>query len=301
MVCRYVAGSLLLLGLVSARPALAGPIDFTGNTQTDFTAATTQGNVNYGTSGSIPVLSTPLDLGESSFIPTNGWVSGWAVSSVQMSYDTANNTLYVGLSSFKETGLSNAYAIFGDADGNGNPGGASAAMTSAGGVDSPNMGGDKSIAMAFAPYNPATPTQPGNPVAIAGIPSDKSLAGSGTDGFTVAHYNGSSGELQNSFGTAFSGVTGTLAFNPSSAHPELEYSISNFSATGINPSQGFWMNLYAGSGADVVAGEVGTGWVYIPPEQPQVITPEPTTFLVWAGLAGGMAWGFRRRLRRSPV
>lgn len=136
---------------------------------------------------------------------------------------------------------------------------------------------------------------------IAGVPSDKSLAGSGIDGFTVAHYNGSSSQLQNSFGSAFSGVTGNLAYNPSSAHPELEFSISNFSASGINPSQGFWINLYAGSGADVVAGEVGTGWLYVPPEQPQVITPEPTTLLVWAGLAGGMAWGFRRRSRRSPV
>lgn len=298
MVCRYVAGSLLLLVLVSARPALAGPIDFTGTTQTDFTTATTAGNVNYN---SVPVLSSPANLGESSFIPANGWVSGWAISSVQMSYDTSNNTMYVGLSSFKESGLGNQYAIFGDADGNGNPGGASAQMQAAGGVDSPNMGGDKSVAMAFAAYNSLSPTQPGNPVAIAGIPAEKTLAGTGTDGFTVAHYNGTTGELQNSFGTALSGVTGNLAFNPSSTHPELEFSISNFSGTGINPSQGFWINLYAGSGADVVAGEVGTGWVWVPPDQPQIITPEPATFLVWAGLAGGMAWGFRRRLRRSPI
>jgi hypothetical protein len=297
MVRRYVGGTFLLLVLVGARSAIAGPIDFTGTTQTDFTTASTAGNTNYS---SVPVLSNPLNLGESSFIPANGWVSGWAVSSVQMSYDTSNNTMYVGLSSFKEPGLNNQYAIFGDADGNGNPGGASAQMAAQGGIDSANMGGDKSVAMAFAAYNPTTPTTPGTPVMIAGIPSDKSLAGSGIDGFTVSHYNGASGELQNSFGSAYSGITGNLAFNPSSAHPELEFSISNFSASGINPSQGFWMNLYAGSGADVVAGEVGTGWVYVPPEQPQVITPEPTTFLVWAGLAGGMAWGFRRRSRRSP-
>ena len=84
---------------------------------------------------------------------------------------------------------------------------------------------------------------------IAGIPSDKSLAGTGIDGFTVAKFNGSSNLLQNSFGAAISGVSGNLAFNPSAAHPELEFSISNLSKSGINPTQGFWIELYAGSGS----------------------------------------------------
>ena len=285
----------MVLVLIAARPVLADPISFTGTTQNDFTNASMQGNTNYA---AITVMNNPLDLGEAPFIPANGWVSGWAVNSVQMSYATSNDTLYVGLDSFKNA--SNQYAIFGDADGNGNPGAASPQMAAAGGIDSANMGGDKSVAVAFAAYNPATPGVPGSPVIIAGIPSNKALAGSGTDGFTVAKYNGSSGLLQNSFGTAVSGVTGNLAFNPSSAHPELEFSISNFSKSGIDPTKGFWIELYAGSGQDVVAGEAGLGWTYVPPEQPQVITPEPSTLLVWAGLAGGMAWGFRRRSRRSP-
>lgn len=299
MVRRCVLGSFLLLASVGAYPAQAGPIDFTGITQTDFstTSPAAVGNMNYA---SVPVLSSAANLGESSFIPANGWVSGWAISSVQSSYDPTNNTMYVGLSSFKEPAFG-TYAIFGDADGNGNPGGASAQMAAAGGVDSPNLGGDKAVAVAFAAADPNT--SPGTKVIIAGIPSAKSLAGTGIDGFTVASYNGSSGELQNSFASALKGVTGNLAFNPSAAHPELEFSISNFSGSGINPAQGFWINLYAGSGADVVAGEIGTGWVWVPPVQAQILppnTPEPTTFLVWASLAGGMAWGLRRRSRRSP-
>jgi hypothetical protein len=293
MVRWYVLWSSLLLLLVGARPTLAGPISFTGITQTDFSPSSpaAQGNLNYA---SVPVLSSPTALGEDSFIPANGWVSGWAISSVNMSYDPTNNSMYVGLSSFKEPAFGN-YAIFGDADGNGNPGGASAQMTAAGGIDSPNMGGDKAVVLAIAAANPNT--TPTTPTIIAGIPSEKSLAGSGIDGFTVAHFNGSSGMLQNDFGSALSGVTGNLAFNPSSAHPELEFSISNFSASGINPSKGFWINLYAGSGEDVVAGEVGTGWVFVPPVQAQVI-PEPTALLVWSGLAAGMAWAYRRRSRR---
>ena len=133
-----------------------------------------------------------------------------------MSYDPTNSTMYVGLSSFKEP-ASGGYAIFGDADGNGNPGGASAQMTAAGGIDSPNMGGDKAVALAIAAANPNT--TPTTPIMIAGIPSEKSLAGSGTDGFTVAHFNSSAGMLQNDFGTALSGVTGNLAFNPSACAP----------------------------------------------------------------------------------
>jgi hypothetical protein len=279
--------------VIGARPTFAAPIGFTGITQTDFSSAATHGNMNYT---SIPVLSSPSVLGENPFIPANGWVSGWAISSVQMSYDAANNTLYAGLSSFKEPAFGQ-YAIFGDADGNGNPGGASAQMAAVGGVDSPNMGGDKSIAMAFAPYNPASPSQPGSPIMIAGIPAIKSLGGSGIDGFTVAKFNGTSGLLQTDFGSALSNVSGNLAFNPSSSHPELEFSISNFSKSGIDPTKGFWMELYAGSGQDVVAGEIGTGWVYVPPVEAQEI-PEPTTWMIWAGLAGGIAWRYRRT--RSP-
>ena len=117
---------------------------------------------------------------------------------------------------------------------------------------------------------------------IAGIPSDKSLVGNGIDGFKVAQFSNSTNLLQNAFGAAISGVTGNLAFNPSAAHPELEFSISNLTKSGINPTQGFWIEMYAGSGQDVVAGEAGLVWTYVPPFEPQQI-PEPTTWLVWAG------------------
>ncbi len=166
-------------------------------------------------------------------------------------------------------------------------------MAAQGGIDSPNMGGDKSVAIAFAPFNPANPTAPGTPTMIAGIPSDKTLAGTGIDGFKVAAFNSSTNLLQNAFGAPINGVTGNMAFNPSATNPELEFSIANLSKSGINPTQGFWIELYAGSGQDVVAGEAGLIWTYVPPFEPQQI-PEPTTWLVWAGLAGGLAW---RRIR----
>jgi hypothetical protein len=296
MVHRYFVGSLLLLVLVGVRSAAADAIGFTGNTQSDFGTANTLGNYNYTGETAVTVMKNPTDLGEASFITNNGWVSGWAVNSMEMSYSATNNTMYVGLDSFKNA--SGQLAIFGDADGNGNPGTASPQMTAMGGLDPANMGGDKSVAVAFAAFNPSNPSAPGAAQIIAGIPANKNMAGSGTDGFAVDKLNTSTTLLQNAFGSTVNGVSGNLAFNPSSAHPELEFSISNFSKSGIDPTKGFWIEMYAGSGQDVVAGEAGLIWTWVPPVEPQEI-PEPTTLLVWAGLAGGMAWGFRRS-RRLP-
>jgi hypothetical protein len=296
MVHRYFVGSLLLLVLVGVRSAAADAIGFTGNTQSDFGTANTLGNYNYTGETAVTVMKNPTDLGEASFITNNGWVSGWAVNSVEMSYSATNNTMYVGLDSFKNA--SGQLAIFGDADGNGNPGTASPQMTAMGGLDPANMGGDKSVAVAFAAFNPSNPSAPGAAQIIAGIPANKNMAGSGTDGFAVDKLNTSTTLLQNAFGSAVNGVSGNLAFDPSSAHPELEFSISNFSKSGIDPTKGFWIEMYAGSGQDVVAGEAGLIWTWVPPVEPQEI-PEPTTLLVWAGLAGGMAWGIRRS-RRLP-
>jgi hypothetical protein len=295
MVQRCLFLSLAFLVLVGSRPALAGPIPFTGIVPQDFSAANTMGNIN---SSPVTVMNNPLDLGEASFIPANGWVSGWAINNIQMSYNQANDTMYVGLASFKNA--AGQYAIFGDADGNGNPSVASPQMAAAGGVESPNMGGEKAVAVAFAPFNPSNPGVPGTPSLIAGIPADKTLVGTGIDGFKVAAFNSSSTLLQNAFGSAISGVTGNMAFNPSATNPQLEFSISNFSKSGINPTQGFWIEMYAGSGQDVVAGEAGLVWTYVPPFEPQQI-PEPATWLVWAGLAGGLAWQRRVRSRRASA
>ena len=116
MVQRCLFWSLVFLVLVGSRPTLADPITFTGNVQQDFSAANTMGNLN---SSPVTVMNSPLDLGEASFIPANGWVSGWAVNNIQMSYNSSNDTMYVGLAGFQNA--SGQYAIFGDADGNGNP------------------------------------------------------------------------------------------------------------------------------------------------------------------------------------
>jgi hypothetical protein len=282
---RYAPGCLIILALIGARPALADPINLTGFVQQDFNPATNP-NVQV-----VPVSNNPLNLGEAAFIPANGWVSGWAIQDIRTYYSPSNDTLYVGLDGFKNA--SNQYAIFGDADGNGNPGQASPQMAAQGGIDSAHLGGDKSIALSFAPINTANPSQPGTPAVVAGVPADKTKVGSGTtDGFTVSQSNGSSA-LQYSFAQQLPQFTGNLAYDPAAAHPQLEFTIPNFSKIpGLNGLNGYWLNLYAGSAQDVVAGEVGTGWVKMPQPEGQQI-PEPAAWLAWMVLAGGAAWRYR--------
>ena len=101
---------------------------------------------------------------------------------------------------------------------------------------------------------------------VAGVPADKTTAGTwALDGFNVASFKAQSIGAQtigieNSYGATLTNNLGTLAFDPSAAHPGFEFTISNFSKIpGLNPANGFWVELYAGSTSDVIAGEASVG------------------------------------------
>ena len=86
MVRRYLFWSLAFLVLVGSRPALGRSHRISPATSSKTSALQNiAGNLN---SSPVTVMNSPLDLGEASFIPANGWVSGWAVNNVQMSYNT---------------------------------------------------------------------------------------------------------------------------------------------------------------------------------------------------------------------
>ena len=282
---RSLRWSVAALALIGARPVLANPITFTGFVANDFSASNPSVLVT-------PVSSSPLTVGPAPYIVNAGQVSGWAVQDVRTSYDAATDTLYVGFNGFNNS--KGVPAIFGDADGSGNPGVTSAQMAAAGGVNTAHMGGDKSFALAIAPSLASNPSLPGTPVVIAGIPADKSLAGPGTDGYTVSSYVNPTLGLSNSFGTNLAQFQGSLAFDPSAAHPQLEFTIKNFSKIpGIDPHQGFWIEAYAGSLNDVVVGEMGLDFTKIAALSPQNI-PEPATLIGWTLVAGAAALRFRR-------
>jgi hypothetical protein len=222
---------------------------------------------------------------------SHGEVTGWAVKDLRLAYDSTTNSMSVGV---------NTYGIAGDADGNGNPGTINPADPGfAHGVDNPHLGGQKSITVAFAANNPGDPSHPGTPIVVAGVPADKTTPGAtGTDGFLVASYKGTDAGIQNNYGSPLTGHMGTLAFDPSSSHPNFEFNITNFnSIPGIDPSAGFWLKVYSGTPDDGSVGEENSQWIHVPAFAPETI-PEPATWLAWTLLAGGGAvWQLRKKAR----
>ncbi|QEH36284.1 hypothetical protein OJF2_48440 [Aquisphaera giovannonii] len=274
------ATPLVVLGLFSAG-ATAAPISFTGNVANDF---------NPQTNPAVKVISVsdnPLTIGQSDWITNRGWVSGWSIQDIRLSYDQVTDTLAVGINNFKNA--SGQVAPFGQA--NGDPTGTATAY------DVAHMGGDKSIALAIAGVNASNSSTPGAPVIIAGVPADKSMAGTGTDGFTVSSLNtaNSSSGLAYEFGKQLPQYTGNLAYDPSPSHPQLEFTIKNFSQiAGLDLSKGIWLSMYAGSSQDGVAGEAYLDWTKTPALAEQN-TPEPTTWLAWTVACGAAAYRYRGR------
>jgi hypothetical protein len=240
------------------------------------------------------ISTDPTSIGVASWMTNSGMVSGWAIQNVWTYYDAGTDTLQVGIQTFKNS--QGQTAIFGDSDGNGNPGTADARTTAAGGIDPAGFGNGKSFAVAFSAANP---NSGGTPSLIAGIPLDKSNLGTGIDGFTISQFKNVNGGLNSKFGASYGDTAGTLAYDPSAAHPEAEFTINNFSKlSGIDPTQGIWMSTYAGSGTDVIAGEVSTGWIKVPAFAAE--TPEPATWLAWSVIiTGGAAMRLRRRNRSA--
>jgi len=235
----WTVALLVVVGL-GAPAAFAAPISFTGYVTKDFNPATDPSVVV------TPVSNDPANIGQQPWETANGWVSGWSIQDIRTSYNASTDTLYVGINTFANP--KGQYAPFGQA--NGDPTGTPT------GYDPAHLGGDKSIALAFAPVSLTNPSSPGTPVVVAGVPANKTLAGTGTDGFTVSTYNASQAAtsgLGYSFGTTLPKYTGNLAYDPTPSHPQLEFTITNFSKIpGLNGASGFWISAYAGSAVDGV-------------------------------------------------
>ena len=237
--------TLATLALLGVRAACADPITLTGFAATDFNPNTNP-NVQV-----LPLDSNPLQtIAQDPYMIANHEITGWAVKDLRLALNSTSGTLYVGV---------NTYGIAGDADGNGNPGTANPkdpAFNGGGAQDLPNFGGTKSIMVAFAAVNPNNPSVPGTTLVVAGVPADKSTAGTGIDGFTVAKYAGTNAGIEDNSGATLTGHVGNLAFNPSTTNPNFEFTIPNFnSIPGLNPTSGFWVKLYSGSADDGAVGE----------------------------------------------
>jgi hypothetical protein len=291
MVYRRLGPWSLALGVllgVGSSTSLASGINFTGNVETDFPSSDPTTQI-------VKVNQNPLDIGQASWMTQGGLVSGWSVKDVRFSWDQKNDVLYVGINNWAGA---NGLAPFGQA--NGNPAGTPESYDPAHlGYGDPNS--DKSFALMFSRTDPSNQNQPGEPVMIAGVPADKTKNGPGTDGFNISTVDTSNSEsglgymFGNSLiGTGADSLSGNLAYDPSPAHPQLEFAIKNFSKV-IDPTKGFWIDMYAGSGIDGVAGESHVS-VAVGSLAEQGV-PEPSTVLAWTLASAGLAWRVRSRKR----
>jgi hypothetical protein len=278
---RWTLATLTLLG---ARSVSAGPINFTGSVEQDFNPTADNG-VQV-----IQVDPDPLNrIVQLPQMTSQGIINGYAIKDIRLQYDSSTDVLSVGV---------NTYSIAGSAIGTGGADIAKA-LSDYGGVDPANLGGDKSITVAFAGKNLNDSSKPGAVIAVAGVPADKSTAGPGIDGFNVAAYKANGG-IQNSYGASLANNLGALAFDPSAAHPGFEFTIKNFSKISpdlLNPKDGFWIQAYAGSGQDNPIGEERTAFIKIPALSEQQV-PEPTAWLAWTFVAATAGAARLRRRRR---
>ena len=253
------------------------------------------GNMN----STIPVnvMSSPLDLGEARSSPANGWVSGWAINNVPDELQPDHRHPVRWAAGFKNA--YGKYAIFGDADGNGNPVGHRRKWRRRA-ASTPRIGWRQGDGGRVRPAQLGKSNSPGTPTMIAGIPADKTPGGHRDRRVHRRQIQRQPGPAcRTASAPPISGVSGNLAFNPSRRRtPGFEFSITNFSKAGSTPRRASGSRCTPARGQDVVAGEAGWSGRRASVEAQQI--PEPTTWMVWAGLAGGLAWRRIRSRRAQP-
>ncbi|MDX2036413.1 MAG: hypothetical protein SFX72_07160 [Isosphaeraceae bacterium] len=297
-----------LFGLAAAFAASAGStskadlLGLTGNVEADF----------HESRPDVQIIRDRLDdVAQPGWMNSRGWTSGFNIKDLRLSYDSSADRLLVGL---------NFVGIAGDADGNGDAGGADPLLAGSHGRDAPSLGGTESIVVAFAARN--LDGSMGAPALIAGISENKSLISStGLAGFTAARYLDRGRGLSTSFGDAVAGLSATLAFDPSAAHPDFEFSIDGLSrAMGLDPTGGLYIRAFAGSREDTVIGEDAIYWTAVgpfgaplaplasppptrnDPPSDSAAVPEPSArVLVALGLAGVVSWVLVRGSRRASL
>ena len=118
----------LVLGMapILATPVEAATVSSTGNVTADFTGPGIL---------TIPDPGGMGDVGMPNNAP-NSTVSGWDMADLRLSYNATTDILYVGI---------NTFGIAGDADGDGDPGVASAWLQTNAGVDLANLSGTETI------------------------------------------------------------------------------------------------------------------------------------------------------------
>jgi hypothetical protein len=269
----------LAVALALAAPAAAGSIDSTATFQPIGPNSTGDVEVDFPAGHpNVTVLTNPRypSVNPEAYIAQHNLSPGWSIKDIRLDYNKSSDEMYVGV---------NTFGIAGDADGNGDPGTVSAAAAAQHALDVPHLGGRESITLGFD-FN-----HDGRPDILAGVPGDKTQAGPGQDGFTVAPYKNTGLGIANSYGAPLLDNIAGLKFDPSAQHPDFEFIIRNFSKLpGYDASSPFGLIAFAGTPDDIYEEE---GALF--PQVSGQEVPEPASLLGWGALAAaGLAWRLRR-------
>lgn len=233
---------LLVLGLTSNS---LQAIEFTGDVTADFAddfCIDDPDGLNLAFPGSFPF----------------GTVSGFDIEQLCLVYDLPDNTLYIGVKTFDDGG--GDPIIFGDTDGDGDPGGTSAALAALGGEDWAKLSEEEFFSFIFNLDNDgATP-----PDFIAGISAERSAPlGLRVSEVSLPHMGESFSFLSAYYGDTLSPNNDSyIHASPTAQAPHLELAITNASelpgANSLNledPDETVSLTFKAGSLGDTVIGE----------------------------------------------
>ena len=216
-------------------------VNFTGNVATDFPATQSPGVVIFNSSNTPGIITPNTEFFNPPFtseplIPT----SGYAISGIAVSYDSADDTLSVGFEQPPANTASNPTGpvIAGDADDNGNTGNVNPAVLA---IDPffteyPALEGENIEMYAFLDLGDTgtpdvvagfSPDQPALPSNMSPSPSPNPLA---PKPYEVAQAIPTAmPDTGPGFGALLSNNTGNVYLQNMAAHPNLEFSITNFS------------------------------------------------------------------------
>ncbi len=239
-------------------------VNFTGNVPTDFPATEAPGVVVFNSSNT-PGIIIPDTSFFGGLIPT----SGYAISEIRVSYDSADDTLSVGFNGPPANTPSNptGSVIAGDADDNGNAGNVNPAVLALDPFfdEFPALEGQDIQMFSFLDL-----TDTGVPDVVAGFsptqpPLPSNMSSTGPNPLAPKPYQVAQA-IPNpispttgipSFGTLLSNNTGNVYLQNLAAHPNLEFSITNFSElyqaeTGhaLTPTSVIGIGAFAGSASD---------------------------------------------------
>jgi hypothetical protein len=243
-------------------------VNFSGNVATDFPATQSPGVVIFNSSNT-PGIVIP----NTSFYGNLIGTSGYAISEIRVSYDSADDTLSVGFGQPLAGTASNptGEVIAGDADNNGNAGNVNKAVLALDPffTEFPALEGDDIEMYAFLDLGGTgtpdvvagfSPNQPPLPANMSPSPSPNPLP---PKPYQVAQAVPTSvPDTGPGFGTLLPNNTGNVYLANQAAHPNLEFSITNFAQlylqeTGhaLTPSSVIGIGAFAGNASTAHIGD----------------------------------------------